>query len=159
MIGPEIFIQQNETALFSKDVEEPSHLMRVQPPVDVGIDLMLKWQRFATTDGLPLDRLSKRKPLRPAFRFHVPSRKRPLDRIAQDQNPFHLRVVLPDPVRRRVPIHVNRRRLADDALRPRLEMSVVFFVIRFAGKIFFLVEEMQLLPCFRHANLGMLPQK
>src|SRR3984893_19483735 len=103
MIGSEIFIQQNEAVLFSKDVVEPSHLMSVQSPVDVGIDLMLQGQRFATTDGLLLDGLAKRKPLRSSFCFHVPSRKRALGRVTQDEAPFHLRVVLPDPVRGRAP--------------------------------------------------------
>ena len=92
-----------------------------------------------------------------AFRFHVPGRERALDRISQCEDPFHLRIVFPDPIGRGFPIHVDRARFADRALpRLRLKIPVILFVI---AVLLLAIEKVQLLARGRHANLRMLPQK
>jgi len=68
----------------------------------------------------------------------------PLDRISQREDPFHLRIIFPDPTGGGFPIHVDRARFAHRAmLRLRLKVRVILFVI---GVLSFAIEEVQA-PC------------
>src|SRR6266446_6437760 len=119
--------------------------MGIKSPVDVRKDAVLQRQRFPAAFRLPFHRVFEGKVFSATFRLHVPGRKRALEWISQDQNPFHLWVVTPNSIGGGVPIHVNRARFADDAmLRLRSEMRVIFFVIGATAEFLFVIEEMQL---------------
>src|SRR5207253_6596191 len=50
--------------------------------------------------------------------------------IAQDQNPFHLRIVIPDPFRSVMPVHINRTRFTEHSVfGTGAEMGVILSVI------------------------------
>src|SRR5256885_17222408 len=93
-----------------------------------------------------------------AFGFHVPGRERAFDWTPQRENPFHLRIVFPDSIRRGFPIHVDRARFADHTmlLFSGLKIPVILFVI---AVLLLAIEEVQLFARGWHANLRMLPQK
>ena len=88
-------------------------------------------------------------------------RKRPRDRIAQNEDEFHRRVVVRDPFGRRRPVHVRRRDFAEQALRrPRVEGAMVDRVVdRLDREEPIPIEEMQFFARLRHADLRMLSQK
>src|SRR6185369_234817 len=120
---------------------------------------MLQGQRLAAALSLGADRLLERQRIAAALAFHVPLRIGARYRIAQQQDELHRRIVLPDARRRGIPVHVDRRRVAENfsAFR-RLEIGVIASVVDRRGlEVVLVVEEMHFLDG-RHGDLGVLEQ-
>ena len=131
----------------------------IEPAIDVGERLRHFQRQRAQTLRFGLEGLTKRQRLAPGAARHVPVRKGARDRIAQNDDEPHRRVVAGDALRRRRPVEIRRRRLAQQTVpRSRVETGAVRRVVdRLGGKAVVGIEEVQFL-FLRQAQLGMLAQ-
>jgi hypothetical protein len=120
---------------------------------------MLQRQRLAAALSLAADGLLERQLVPLPLAFHVPVRIGARHRIAQQHDQLHRRVVAPDALRRGLPVHVNRRCIAEQPpLHRGLEIGVVSGIIDLGrGEVLLGIEEVDLLHR-RHADLRMLVQ-
>lgn len=108
---------------------------------------MLERQHLATPFGFTPDGVPERQGFHLPGIFHIPMRVRPLDRVPQDDDYFHIRVVFQNTPGSIVNIHIFGRRLAYQSM-PRLmiEEGVVLGIIRgLVTEICFIVKEMHFL--------------
>ena len=152
--------------LAGKKTKHPFDLLEIKPAVQIGRPAWLERQRFPNPVSLLGDGFKEPEGLLFRFPIHVPMRKGPVDRVAQQDDEFDPRMVVADSLHRRLPVGVDGSAGTDDERSSlKLYPFVQDVVIDLARKPLFIVEEMTArmidhvrFLAVRHRDVGMLVQ-
>ena len=112
---PEIFELHNLDLFLRKKFENAFELPGIKPAVDISKAPRFDRQRLRDPPRLFLERVQEIKRLAVLETLHVPVRERAIDRIAQQDDEFDLRIVISDPLNCRFPIQITRRDFAGES--------------------------------------------
>ena len=142
-----------------KKFEDALELSSVKSAIDVGKTPGVNWRRAADA-GLFFSKGVKEVQRFAAFKsLHIPMGKCAFDRVSQNDEQFDVRIVIPDPFRRRPMIKITGGAITGDHRRSKRRiMFVQFLVIHCGNEVRVVIKKMDLL-LVAHANVWMPAQE
>ena len=99
--------------LARKKLEDALELGRIETAIDIREAPGLDRERLRNFSRFFFQRIQKIQKLAVFEALHVPMSERAVDWIAQQNHEFDLRIVIRDPLHRRLPVQITRRYLPD----------------------------------------------
>jgi len=155
----EVFELHHIQLLAREKFEDALELASIKSSLEIGKTPRLGRRRTGDARFLFSNCVEEIQRLAASVSLHVPVGKRTLDRVPQKNQQFDLRIVIPNPLHRRLVIKVTRCAITCDGRGSnRRIMFMQFVIIRLGDEHRVVIEKMYFL-LVAHADVGMSAQK